>query len=723
MKNIFYKSILRAGLVPMTGIVGFMPSVLAQTTEEAGRTSRLEEIIVTAQRREESLQSVPISITALTGDTLSKSGIQDTNDLAVATSGLVMQVARTTVQPFLRGVGTNSNSIGVENANAIYVDGVYIADLAAATFSLNNIDRIEVLKGPQGTLFGRNATGGLIHVITKKPSYEFTGNARLGYANYDTSTGSFYVTGGLTDNIAADLSGYFSNQGEGWGKSLTTGLDVNKKRESMVRGKVLIEASEQTTITLAGDYTEVDTDVATTRQVVPGSLLVGGVAFQGSIHDSSLGMLDSGSNVEQYGGSVRVDHNFNNGLELMSLTAYREMTTYSRQDQDGTAADIVDGTINEEAHTFTQELHLLGNHGRFNWVTGVYFLEADAGYTPLAIKGLGIANGTALQEIFRKQDTRSIAGFAQTTIEIFPDTNLTLGGRYTRDEREASGGIHVTPFATGVTTVIPLSDEVTSNKFTYRVALDHKLTDNTLIYASQSRGFKSGLYNLPTASTTPVKPETLDATEIGIKSDLLDDRLRINAAAYYYDYKDIHLARVVPGGSELLNAAEAEIYGLDLDLTVAPTDNFLLTAAITLLDTEYTSFPDGPFTVPQAGGGNSTIAVDLSGNEMIKAPKWTMSLNADFTQELAGGELRLNGNIHRNDGFYWEPDHRIKEDGYTLVNAQVAWTTPSDAVTFTFWGRNLTNKGYAITVSQSALGDQLGAGAPRTYGVSLETRF
>jgi iron complex outermembrane recepter protein len=228
--------------------------------------NQLEAIVVTAQRRSEQLQDVPISITAVTAATLERAGVDDTQALSMVTPGLQLTNVRAAVVPFLRGVGTANITAGDEGATAIYVDGILNPVAAANVFALNNVERVEVLRGPQGTLFGRNAVGGLINIITRDPSPRFKGNVEIGYGNYETLFGNAYVTGPLADNVAADLAFYGYHQGEGWGHNHFLDRDQNRNREFAVRSKVKIDLTPDTTLTLAGDYALANSDIGSTRQ-------------------------------------------------------------------------------------------------------------------------------------------------------------------------------------------------------------------------------------------------------------------------------------------------------------------------------------------------------------------------------------------------------------------------------------------------------------------------
>src|SRR5688572_17509485 len=257
---------------------------LAQNVTDSP-ASTLEEVTVTAQRREQTLQSVPIAISALTADSLEKSGINDMADLAVVTPGLVMTNSRGSATPYLRGVGTQAGDPGGTSSVATYVDGVYYSAPMSGLFSFNNIERIEVIKGPQGTLFGQSATGGLIHVITRDPEHEARGQMKLAYGNYDTTNLSLYQTLGVSENLATDLSAVANYQGQGFGENLNTGDDVNYRREFAVRNKWLWTPGAATRVVVSLDYSANENDTGQVRAIMPGTLGVGATPARGSGHD------------------------------------------------------------------------------------------------------------------------------------------------------------------------------------------------------------------------------------------------------------------------------------------------------------------------------------------------------------------------------------------------------------------------------------------------------
>jgi iron complex outermembrane receptor protein len=707
----------------------------AQPAPPAQSAQTDDTIVVTAERRTQSQQEVPIAVTAITGDALTRGGSTNSVDLGAAAPGLVMPLQRNSSTPYLRGVGTQNGGAAEEGSVATYVDGVYIASLSAANFSFNNIERVEVLRGPQGTLFGRNATGGLIHIITRDPSFTPELNVNVGYANYQTLSGGLYATAGLTDTIATDIAVYFTNQGQGYGRNISgiagvNGTDVNLRDEWAVRSSILVRPSDRFHLRITADYDHRESDIGNTRTVYPGAVDSGGTVFRGTIYDSQQDIVRN-VNAHQWGLSGHAEFELSDNVRLTSTTAFRYAYNFALFDQDAGPVRIIDAPITDTASTFQQELLLLGTAGRFDYTLGLFYYWATAGFQPLSLRSSAIPS----QNLDRtsKMTTNSYAGFAQGTYHLTDRTSLTLGARFTRDERQIVGrdvAVAGNPQPAGTllrsTATNTFPNQQTFDKITWRAALEHRFSDQVMVYASASRGFKSGIFNATNPYQAPATPETLDAYEVGFKTDLFDRIVRFNASAFYYDYSDIQLTRIVAGTTQLFNAARARIEGLDAELTIRPripTGHLEFRAGLSILDGKYTSFPNAPFTTRNPAGGNTQTSGDASGNDTIRTPPYTLNLSVDYSVPVGSLTLGFNGSYYLNDGFYWDPDNRLREPSYDLVNGEVRLVGPNERWRLSAFVRNLFNRKYDTFVGSSTLGDQLTPGTPRTYGVSLAFRF
>ncbi|QJU59933.1 TonB-dependent receptor [Sphingomonas sp. AP4-R1] len=689
---------------------------------------------MTAQRRTESLQRVPISISAITSTALTKAGATGTLALTTVTPGLQLPQNRNSVTPSIRGVGSQNVTPGDEGATAVYVDGILYAAAGANIFSLNNVDQVEVLRGPQGTLFGRNAVGGLINIITRTPNDEQQIRGSIGYGNYDTTTGQLYVAGGLTTGIAADLALYGSYQGKGWGRNLNLGNEVNFNREGSARSKFAFDLDGATKLILSGDYSYGKNDIGNTRQPLPGTRAVGGGGFVGTIYDTS-GDMPIYAKKETWGVSAKLTHSLG-WADFTSTTAFRHYDLEYNLDQDGTPTVYVDGRTPELTKTLQQEFLLAGSVGRLKWTTGLFYFYSNAAWVDFTQRStVTPATNFILNS---RMLTNSYAAFAQGSYALTDATHLTVGLRYTRDTRAISAAQYALagnprPAGTLLNSTDLLPHDQTHrafDKLTWRFALDQQITQSILVFGSVSRGFKSGVFNASSPFNPAVSPETLDAYEIGAKADLFDRQLRLNVSAYHYNYDNIQLQAVnATGQSILLNAAKGRINGIDGDITVAPRVSFgdlQVHLTMAYLDATYRSFPAGQVLTPRPApaGGNILSSGDLSGNDIIFSPHFTSGVSGSYEFPVDGShDLGLSATWYRNGSFYWDPQNRVKQPAYDLVNGQISLSFADRKFTIRGFVRNLLNKKYYAQVSPSPTGDLGVPGAPRTYGAAFDFSF
>jgi iron complex outermembrane receptor protein len=695
-------------------------SVLSALVMASGvAQAQLEEVVVTAQKREENLQEVPIAITAVTAAGLDKAGITGSDELTVAVPNLQFSRQISSATPFMRGVGTKNSSVGDEGSISTYVDGVYYSSMVASVMEFNNIERVEVLRGPQGTLFGRNATGGLIHVITRDPQYETSGSLRLGVGSYDTYEASGYVTGGLSDTVAADLSLLVKDRGEGYGDNIKLGEERADAYDRSLRSKILWEVSDETQLLFSAMYAESKSDVGVARQPAPGTVATGGGTYTGDFQDIDVEVVPIAEG-EQSAFSLKFSHSFES-VELISLTAYTNSDSELLLDQESGPNPVVYFDIDQETDQFSQEFQLNSlTDGPFQWTAGLYFLEADASYTPIIVDIPASGQTITTHD---EQSTTSYAAYFQGTYDFSENTRLTAGVRYTKDERELEGSTHVA----SIDVSLPFDGDESWTEPTWRLALDHQLGDGIMLFGSYSRGFKSGVYNTAVVDgqlPDPVEPEIIDAYEIGIKGDFLDDSLRLNATAFFYDYTGMQMQQILGGAVFLFNVADSEIYGAEFEANYFINENFDINFALALLESEYTDFPDGPIIAPDPdGSGNVQTFGDLSGNELIRAPEYSFNISANYRMPVSVGEMNFNVTYYYNDGFYWEPDNRTSQDDYDILNAEIGLTTADEKWWLRLYGRNLLDSDYSYYSQQSTFGDFVSAAPPLTWGISAEYRF
>lgn len=688
-------------------------SANAQSASSTPRTAALEEIIVTAQKREQNLQDVPISIAAFSDSQLQASGVTGTKDLQLVTPGLHLGRQAGGTILYLRGIGSPSTQSGNEASVATYVDGVYMASPNGGIFSFNNVDRIEVLKGPQGTLFGRNATGGLVHIITKTPAFDPSANISFSYDDYDTVETKFYGTTGLTENIAGDLAILFTEQGEGYGKNLATGNDVNKSRETSLRSKLLITPSDELKITLSGDYTTEKSSFALTRRMAEGRIAIDGVTTHTGDWQDINAKIDPFTDKERWGTSARIDYDAGD-ISIVNITAYRYNDMHNPFSQDSTPAGLADVDMTAKDAFFTNEFQVLSNtDSDLSWIVGAFYMDGTSKFDPLQLAG-PVFGGTL--QIITDQQTTSYALFGETNYKFNDNTSLTVGLRWTSDERELDG--HVLFDGTQIDAA---RVDKKWNEPSWRLVLDHRLSEDVLLYASYNRGFKSGVFSTVNFTNPPANPEIVDAYEVGAKGTYLDGTLNASIAAFYYDYADLQLNRIQAGTSEIINAAEAEIHGAEVDITVIATDNLSIQLGASYVDGEYTSFPDGPVLTPDdVNGGNILNAGDLNGNRLSRTPKFTGRLGATFTLPTEVGEFGLTANLYYSGEYFWEADNRFKQGAYTVVNNEFYWLNPSATWKLRLFIRNLTDEEYSNYSESTGVGDQITAAPPRTIGFGVD---
>jgi outer membrane receptor protein involved in Fe transport len=717
--------------LPISGVV-YAQDAVAPPTSDVG----YGDIVVTAQKRSESLQKVPISVAVVTAEEIDQAGITGVADLKISAPGVEVQNSNGYAYPIIRGVGAKVGAPGVENPIAIYVDGVYYAAAPAALLNFNNIAQVEALKGPQGTLFGRNATGGLIQVMTRDPKPEFGGEVTLSYSNYDTKRGTAYLTTGLGEKLSADIAFAGMTMGRGYGKNFSSGKDVYRVHHDInLRSKWLLDLDEQTKITAIFDYSDSRNNSAGQRilrnAAVPPPF---GPAFGGSPWDIDT---DTEPNYEYEGGgaSLRIDHDFG-GASLASITAYRKSSYDGTWDFDYTSTPGRQVIFTQPDRQFSQEVQLLSpSNQKITWVLGAYYFDASSAYEPLQFRYFGASQTPRFPDgsrrvaldIQSRQGTKSIAGFGQATVKISDRLSATAGFRYT-SERRTLDAIQNQILSTGeVRVMIPRID--TGDRFkklTWRLALDYQLNDDTLIYGSYNRGFKSGGFNPTSLLIPPYDPEVLDAYEAGFKSTLLDRRVRFNGAVFFYDYKDVQVQVPSPTGTGIYNGSGAELYGAEAEINLRLVRGFDVRLAYQYLHGRYVDFPLAQIAVLNGAGYYDLRTGDVSGNDTVLSPKSTLSASVNYETEIGSGKLGANISYYYNSGYYHEPDNVLRQNGYSMVNASVRYDT-ENGMYGQFWGRNLTNRAVANFSGVQNFGG-LGAGRiayapPRTYGVTVGWKF
>ena len=688
----------------------------------------IQEVIVTAQRRSERMQDVPLAVTAVSGVQLKAFGVDSALDLRIAAPSLNSTNASGYVANSIRGVGSLGFAPGIESPVGLYVDGIYLAAPQASELTLNNISSVEVLKGPQGTLFGRNATGGVIQITTATPTAESSANVSLSYGNFNTWAGSAYVSGGIAKDLAVDLA-VTGQKRDGIGKNLFDGSEIGSvDHDISLRSKWVWTPGENTTLTAIGSYWD-GKDTNGWFVQAPGTR-EGFVPHPGPIAPD-LG-YDANTNLptEQDGrsalGALKIEHDFAY-VRFLSTTAYRYGTLDLVRDLDYTSADLAGLVLRQVDRQFSQELQFTSiSDGPFKWTGGLFYFFLHSEYSPLVVDLLGqTAFFPPLSDtVSEKQDAKSVAGYGQGSYEIYPNTNITIGLRYTTEKRRSFDTTEILyiPAFGGVVPTGPYPDRSqTARKPTYRASLDHRFSDQMLGYVSFNTGFKSGGYNTGAAGAPGYSPETLSAFEVGLKTDLFGRRLRFNVAGFYYDYKDIQVQRVATANLIVFNGAKAHIYGADADFTALLSDHFNVTGGINWINTKFVDFPVCPISTP--GGGVFLTVGTCTGNQIPFAAKFAGTVALNYATRVGAGEIQASTNLYYNSGYFFESDNVTQQSPYGKLGASLKWTSNS-GFNVGVLGRNLTDRRSALlSFSQTTGNVGVAYADPRTYGITVGYKF
>jgi len=724
-------------------------------------------IVVTAQRREERLQDVPVAVTALDQTLFSVGGLgRSANEVL----NLVPNASAGTQQHgrprwWIRGVGAGQQQLDLANPVGFYLDDVYISNSSATGIPLFDIERVEVLRGPQGTLWGKNTTGGAINVISKRPSLNGQDDnyAKLEYGSFDNkiAEGGFGTTL-VDDKLAARASFRFDDR-SGRFDNLYTGEKSSAVRDVVFRSQLLAKPTDTLQALLSVHYRDYDTDGSywTTASYAANGVVRNGYAPSTDINDISTNAPEFSRN-KQFGGSLHLDWDLGPAT-LTSITGYERFKTKGAGDTDYTPLEISRSYTAARSAQWTQELRLSSaQQQRLSWIFGLFYfnekIHSNAYSATLpqgSIPALAGATATAAySSTAYDHSAESGAVFGSSTFAFTDSVKLTLGGRWTRETKELAFDRRASPNAAatswnnyaqwwnsytggyGGVGTFGGSLKQTWDAFTYDVTPSWTIARDHLLYAKFSHGVKSGGFN--TAATLPValvavRPEKLDAYEIGYKSSWLNGLLTFNATAFHYDYKDVQVNVVGPnpgavGGatvSYLQNAAKAKVDGAEFELTLAPTDGLKLNAALGLLDTEYTRFQ------VLNGGAN------LSGARFVRSPKVTLNGGASYSfavADLGKIELAADARYQSRQFYYVTPQdtanrYYLQQKPYALTNIRVTYTTKDDNVSVTGFVNNLFDVRYlnhalpAANAAQGVTGDTVAWADPLTAGAAVIFRF
>lgn len=764
---------IMAGAVSTLVLSVAAPALAQETSTEQTENRVLGTVQVTAERREASQQDVPITMTTVSESMLSEGDYMTTADLADQVPGLQIKSSFSASNPtiFIRGVGINDFNPANSGAIGVMVDDLFYNSTTGQLFQLFDLERVEVLKGPQGTLYGRNTTGGVLSLHTKEPGFEPGGYVSATYGRFNQLDFEGAVDIPLSDKFAMRLSGV-SNTRDGTREIYFpdgTSADKNDVDFQAIRAQLLFEPNDDLKILGKLEYGESN---STSRSYESQGLInwmtgeygvpdfnaacggrqaaICGDAFgytdDADPYSGAENLKDTPEEVSAFTANLQVEWNLGT-FDLTSVTGYFKADREAILEVDAAPYRVVEEYIDDGSEQFSQEVRLASNwEGPLSLIMGAFYLQdeltgqdtfellADLNPTP-GQAYFDVDNYILRTDRFYTQKTDTFALFAQSDYDLTDRLTATFGARFTWEERDLEHVSYAGPVgAVALDEVNPIyavlldtssfaTDSLSFEEPTYRFALSYDVSDDMMIFGSVSRGFKSGGFNTGATSdpveASVVEPEKLMAYEVGFKSEWLRNTLRANAAAFFYDYTDLQVFGLAPSGvptQTLFNAEKAEIMGAEFDITALPLDGLELSVAGTYLDAEYVDFV-------------TPIGEDYSGNTMVAAPDWSLVTRARYETGPIWNGLSLVFGVdatYTGDQYYDTANtDRLGQEAYWLANARVALTPADSRWEVAAFIKNLTDEDYVVDAYDVAdFGfDELVYGNPQTYGVSLSYRF
>ena len=705
---------------------------VAMTMPGIAFSQALEEVVVTAQKRAQSAQDVPIAITALSGEFLEEWNVLSVTDLQKFTPGLnVPQQDASKTFIHIRGVGSGKFDAGSSGSVGVFIDEIYLPRFSGADIGLLDLARVEVLKGPQGTIFGRNTAAGAISVTTQRPTEETEVFVEAGAGNKDSYLTRGAISGAVADSLSMRLAVGHQEEGGFQKNTLTGNTDDRSTTTGRLSGQ--FDASDTLTVLSTVQYTKRKQDALLQKNIalgtedgsivpVVGSPLLSFTA-NNDFRDYPIS-TDGGIDYDTWFASVRIEKDLE-GMQLVSISGYQDGDGTVDQDFDGNDANIGISHFKEDYNTFSQEFRLAGDQ----WLGGIFYYRDDvnADYifewledSIIDLFQPGVVTNGPMDNV-----TTSWAAFGQYTFDLTDKLALTLGGRYSEDEIDFTlKGITNAPGVPPVPVPYTYSDKKDWNSFDPKVSFTYQVNDDILTYLTYSEGNKAGGIQF-TASNEAIAreifdPENLSSYELGIKSELLDNTLRLNASAFYYDYQDLQVQIVDLVLSEGLptafttNAGESEIMGFEFDLNWVPVESLDIRFAYAYLDAQYTDFigPNGE---------------DFSDNTMPLSPKNTVIFSINYTTTLSN-----NWTVSAGTEWSWKDDFNFdvdednpytEEGDYTLGGARFAVTSPDAHWTVSAFVNNVTDEDYYSQLTRRDTEVIGSAGNGRRYGLRLRYDF
>ena len=716
---------------------------LASSGSALAQENMLEEVVVTATKRALALQDLAGSANVLGADRLGPGGIQEVRDMQVDIPNLSIGDQFGFARVFMRGIGMTSIDIGGEGAVAFLQDGAIVPRPAAQLMGMFDLSQVEVLRGPQGTLYGRGATGGAINMVTAKPGKELGGYLSVTAGNYSLAQFKGAIDVPMGDALSMRLAASLDTR-DGYGNNVFTGSDVNDRDASAYRATFVYDAGGPLTATLSAQYYEEDDNnyaFSYFGQSQGSSIPVPfGVPILGGNTVDMVGgdFYDINSDQEPINDrdgqliNLTIDYVFNDSWSLKSVTSSQSMDRFLRDDLDSTDANLFgQNNYTEESDSFGQELILNFSSDRLDVLSGVmYFEEELYGEVKVPLTNICFllapdACGTPVGEFLNggnylqdgDVDIEAWGAYVEATYSLSDNWTLIGGLRYNYEERDGTGSF----IFDAISLNVPTNQRESWNDLTPRVTLQYSPNDSMMLYATYTEAFKSGVIN--TGSTSPpLDPETVDAFELGIKGQNSSGTLKYSVAAFFYDYQDMQISFVDETSTvSTINAAEAENFGLELELEGSFGNGFSFDFYLTYLSAEYQEFFNGDYA-------NGFAIADLSGNTLPNAPESTAKLGLNWEGEVGNGVLRLRGEAYYQDDVYFTEWNRADayQASYEQYNASAEYSW-NDQWQLSVWGRNLSDEEVmSNNIITAPLYDSLRVGAvlpPRTYGATVTFQF
>jgi len=718
----------------------------AQSEATEPEPLRLEDIVVTAQKRAENIQSVPISVSAVTGDAIASQQI--TNILSLANSIPNVQINTFSNSPdsavfTIRGIGVNDADPYVGTTVSVIVDGVVVGVNTGALLQLFDIDRVEILRGPQGTLFGANTTGGVINVVTKQPTGVLEGEAQVVAGNYGRLNANAALNFPITDNLAGKISvlhmghdGFFRNTID---NSRLGGTNVTTLRGYL---KYTLDNYDATLISeyvrsRNGSQTALNLADPTQALYVPGQTDQG-LRFR---RGQSRGQPDF-NNRDSYSFTLTQDFDTSLG-DVVSISNYREYRNELWSDDDAVEPVLLQSRRNTMHSQYSQELRTtIDVNDRTQLMVGGFYFHQKYLLTHFTnLDGFLVGLG---QPQLQDQKNWSLSGFTQLYFKLTDQLRLQAGFRYSHEKTRArsvtanslspSPGVILSDFSDAGNLIpgslVDVSGRKSWDEVGYKLGLDYNLTDDMMLYGYYARGFKSGGFAGRIAvpeDIGPFDPEKVDTFEVGMKSDFLDGRLRANVAAFYNIYKDMQVTQNITyldgrNSSSIFNAGKSKTKGFEVELTALPLEGLTLSASVAYLDAKYKRYD----TLKLDPATNTLVPASFAGNRLMNAPKFTGTASVSYTVPMGAGETNIFvQNAYTSPKYsYFDnlPQQRI--GAVNLVNATLSWTPESDRWSIGLYGRNILDRRYPAQLTYLPGTFYLVAmGPPREYGVDFKYKW